>query len=171
MGIHDRLAELGLSLPKPPMPLASYVPYKLINLSSAQTMLDRLEHLPLASEMLYISGMIPLQDGAPFRTGRLGAEVSLEDGVSCAQICTLNGLAWANTALKGDLDRIIEVVQVRGYVASTPDFFDHSKVVNGCSDLLVDVFGDDGRHTRVVSGAVALPLNVPVEIDFVFSVR
>jgi len=171
MGIHERIAELGLSLPKPPMPLASYVPYKVLNLSSAQTMLDRLERLPVVGGMLYISGMIPLQDGAPFRTGRLGAEVSLDDGVSCAQICTLNGLAWADTALEGDIDRIIEVVQVRGYVASTSDFFDHSKVINGCSDLLVDIFGDDGRHTRVVSGAVALPLNVPVEIDFVFSLR
>jgi enamine deaminase RidA (YjgF/YER057c/UK114 family) len=171
MSIQKRIAELGLSLPQPSKPLANYVPYKIVNLGSAQSPLDVIEGLPIVNSMLYISGMVPLQNGELFRTGKLGADVSVEDGITCAQICTLNGLGWANSALDGDLDRIIEVVQVRGAVASTPEFFDHPKVVNGASDLLVQIFGEDGMHTRVVYGSVALPLNVPVEIDYVFSLR
>lgn len=171
MVIEERLAQLGLSLPAPVKPLANYVPYKVVNLSSRPSIADMLEQQPLVSGMLYISGMVPLQDGAPFAVGKLGAEVSVADGATCAQICTLNALSWASMALDGDLDRIIEVLQVRGHVACTPDFYDQPKVVNGASDMLVEIFGDDGKHTRIVVGCPALPLNVPVEIDYVFSLR
>lgn len=171
MTISDRLAQLGLSLPRPAQPVANYLPYKIINVSSAQSMLDMMDKRPLVNRLLYLSGMIPLQDGAPYRTGKLGAEVSLEDGVTCAQICTLNALGWASQALEGNLDQIIEVVRVRGFVASSPDFYDQPAVVNGASDMLVNIFGDDGKHARAVVGSVSLPLNVPVEIDYLFTLR
>jgi enamine deaminase RidA (YjgF/YER057c/UK114 family) len=171
MYIEERLAQLGLSLPTPVTPVANYVPYKVLNLSSAQSLLDMAEKRPLVNGLLYISGMIPLQDGRPYAVGLAGGEVGLEDGQTCAQLCALNALSWASRALEGDLDKIIEVVQVRAYVASAPGFYEQSKVVNGCSDLLVEIFGEDGKHTRVVVGCSALPLNVPIEIDFVFSLR
>jgi len=171
MPIKERIAKLGLSLPEPPAPRGSYVPYKIINLASLSGPADWAENLPVVNSLLFISGMIPLQDGQPYRTGKLGAEVSVEDGAVCAQICTLNALGWAKHALDGDLDRIIEVVQVRGFVASAPNFYAQPQVINGCSDLLVDIFGDDGRHVRTVVGSVSLPLDVPVEIDYLFSLR
>jgi enamine deaminase RidA (YjgF/YER057c/UK114 family) len=171
MSISQRIAQLGLSLPTPPEPQGNYVPYKIINLASLSSPTDWAEKLPVVNSMLYISGMIPLQDGAPYTTGKLGSEVSVEDGVICAQICTLNALGWAKIALEGDLDRIIEVVRVRGFVASAPDFYSQPMVINGCSDMLANIFGDDGKHTRSVVGSVSLPLDVPVEIDFLFSLR
>ena len=152
MSVSERLAGLGLRLPAPAAPVANYLPYKL------------------AGSMLYLSGMIPLLDGEPYRTGRLGAGVSLEEGIECARLCCLSALAWAKDALDGNLERIAGVIRVRGFVASTPDFFEQPKVLNGCSDLLLEVFGERGSHTRAAVGSVALPLNVPVEIDFLFSV-
>lgn len=171
MSIENRIAQLGLSLPEPAAPVASYVPYKILNLRGPLTPVSARDGLPISSGLLYLSGMIPVQDGQPYATGRLGDEVSLEDGVTCAQICTLNALAWAKVALDGDLDEIIEVVRVRGFVASTPDFHDQPKVVDGCSKMLVEIFGTDGKHVRSAVGSVSLPLDVPVEIDFVFSLR
>lgn len=153
------------------MPVANYLPYKIINVSSAPGLLDAYSKFPQVSGLLLLSGQIPMQEGQPYKTGKLGAEVSLEDGQECARICVLNALGWAKQALDGDLDRIIEVVQMRGMVASTPEFYDHPQVLNGASDLLVEILGDDGKHTRVATGHVALPLNVPVEIDFLFSLR
>jgi len=152
MPVIDRIHALGLKLPRPTMPVANYVPYKIVG------------------QLLWTAGMIPLVDGKPYTTGRLGAEVSMEQGMECARITTLNALGWAHVALDGDLERIAEVVQVRGFVASTPDFYDQPKVINGCSDLLVTIFGDKGRHTRATYGSVALPLNVPVEVDFLFAI-
>jgi len=152
MSVADQLAKLGIDLPKPALPVANYVPYKLVN------------------GLLYLSGQIPLVAGQPQVTGRLGAEVTLEEGVLCARIATLNALGWINSALDGDLERVREVIRVRGFVASTAGFYDQPKVLNGCSDLLVEVFGERGRHTRCAYGTVVLPLNVPVELDFIFSV-
>jgi enamine deaminase RidA (YjgF/YER057c/UK114 family) len=153
MSAIERIQVLGFSLPQPSMPVANYVPYKRVG------------------NLLWTAGMIPLVEGKLHATGRLGAEVPLELGVECARITTLNGLGWANLALDGNLDRIAEVVQVRGFVASTPDFFDQALVINGCSDLLVTVFGDNGRHTRATYGSSSLPLNSPVEIDFLFAIN
>jgi enamine deaminase RidA (YjgF/YER057c/UK114 family) len=171
MIIEKRIAELGLSLPEPPAPVANYVPWKIVNLRGPLTPVSGREGMPISSGLLYLSGMIPVEDGAPFATGKLGAGVSLEEGVTCAEICTLNALGWARVALEGNLDTIIEVVRVRGFVASTPEFTDHPKVLNGCSDMLVDIFGTDGRHVRSAVGCVSLPMDVPVEIDLVFSLR
>jgi len=153
MPIEARLDELGLDLPAPPAPVANYVPYKL------------------HGGLLYISGQIPLRNGAPLHTGLVGEQVSLEQGRECARLCLLNGLGWARSALDGELDRIAEVLRVRGFVACSAGFGDQPAVANGASDLLVEIFGDAGRHTRSVVGCSSLPLNVPVEIDFLFALR
>jgi len=158
MPILQRLKEKGLKLPVPSAPVANYLPYKMV-----------VDHMP-PEGTLYTSGMIPLVNGKPCCTGKLGDNVSIEQGIECSVHCTLNALGWANAALSGNLDRIAEVIRVNGYVASTPDFFDQPKVINGCSDLLVELFGDAGRHTRMTVGVASLPLNVPVEIDFIFRV-
>ena len=171
MSIAERLAQLGLDLPVPPAPVGNYLPYKRVNFSSAHSLRDNMEEREQVNQLLYISGMIPLQHGEPFATGKLGDGVSIEAAQTCAQICTLNALGWAKVALDGDLDRIIECVRVRGFVASTPEFYEQATVINGCSDQLVEIFGDDGKHVRSVVGCVSLPLNVPVEIDFVFTIR
>jgi len=171
MRTERRIAELGLSLPEPAAPVGSYVPYKVVNLRGPLTPVSGREGLPISSGLLYLSGMIPIQDGEPYKKGKLGGDVSLEDGVTCAEICTLNALAWASKALEGNLDTIIEVVRVRGFVACTPGFTDHLGVINGCSDLLAQIFGDAGRHVRSAVGCPSLPLDVPVEIDLVFSLR
>lgn len=152
MSIVERLSQMSLVLPEPTAPVANYVPYKF------------------AGGTLYLSGMIPTVAGTPHRTGLLGDSVSIEDGVECARICTMNALAWVKIALESNLDRVREVIRIRGFVACTPGFFDHPKVVNGASDLLVDIFGEAGKHTRAAVGAPSLPLNVPVEIDFIFAI-
>jgi enamine deaminase RidA (YjgF/YER057c/UK114 family) len=158
MSILQRLKERGLTLPEPSAPVANYLPYKMV-----------VDHMP-PEGILYTAGMIPLAGGKPVYTGRLGAEQTVEQGAECAVHCTLNGLAWASQALAGNLDRIAEVVRVNGYVAGTPDFFDQPQVINGCSDLLVGLFGEAGKHTRTAIGVASLPLNVPVQLDFIFRV-
>jgi enamine deaminase RidA (YjgF/YER057c/UK114 family) len=163
----ERLEQLGIELPQLAAPVANYVPYRFhsplhhIKVNEPMT-------FPHGNVLLYTSGMIPADGGVPLRTGKLGAEVSLEDGQLCARLCALNAIAWAKQALNGNLDAIAGVLQVRGFVACTPDFYDHPKVLNGCSDLLVEVFGERGKHTRAAVGCPSLPLNVPVEVDLIF---
>lgn len=157
-----RLSELGLTLPEPAAPVANYVPHRLTGPQTGAAG---------ASRMLYTSGMIPTVAGQPLHTGKLGAEVSIEEGQECARQCVLNGLAWLSVALEGDYERLLAVVQLRAFVACSADFADHPKVANGASDLLVALFDDRGRHTRAAVGCPSLPLNVPVEIDFLFEVR
>ncbi|MDZ7727870.1 MAG: RidA family protein [Dehalococcoidia bacterium] len=151
MTIDERLAELGVELPKPPAPAGLYSP-------SLQT-----------GNYLYISGQVPLSEGKPMARGKCGAEVSVEEGAGLARACTLNALAIARQHL-GSLDRISKVVRVGGYVASTPDFEDHPKVINGASELLMDVFGETGTHARIAIGVAALPRGVPVEVEFTFEI-
>jgi enamine deaminase RidA (YjgF/YER057c/UK114 family) len=143
----DRLSKLGHVLPTPAAPVANYVPYKL------------------TGRMLYLSGMIPVVDGSPLYTGRLGENITIEQGQACARQCILNSLAWVNEALSGDMERVFEIIQLRGFIACTAEFTQHPQVMNGASDLLVEVFGDRGKHTRVAVGSISLPLGVPVEID------
>ncbi len=158
MILSERLAQLGLSMPKLAMPVANYVPYKMV--------LDK-----QATGMLYISGMIPIVDGKLVHSGKVGVDVSIEQAIECARICTLNGLAWVNEALVGDMSRIWEVVKVQVFVASSLDFHDQPRVANGCSDLIVEIFGERGKHARAAVGVAVLPLNAPVEIDFIISVQ
>lgn len=151
MDIEARLAELGLALPTAPSALGSYIPARV------------------ADGLIYTAGQLPLEGGELVARGLVGAEVQLETAVLCARTATLNGLAAASTvAGPGGLTGVLKVT---GYVASASGFTDQPKVVNGASDLLVEVFGDAGRHVRAAVGVAALPMGAPVEIEFVFTVR
>ncbi len=150
--IDARLAELGITLPDAPAPAANYVPYVL------------------AGDMLFISGQISAgADG--LITGRLGEGMDVAAGAEAARRCGMAILAQARAALDGDLDRIVRVVKLGGFVNSTADFTDQPKVINGCSDLMVEVLGDAGRHARAAVSTPSLPLGVAVEVDAVIQVR
>lgn len=147
----DRLSSLGLSLPAAQAPLASYVPTRQHN------------------GILHLSGQGPLRDGAPTVTGQLGGEVSLEQGIEAARLTALNALAALKAEL-GELSRIASVQSLTAYVASAPGFHSQHLVMNGASDLLVEVLGDAGRHARVAVGTNALPMNLPVELSMIVAI-
>lgn len=151
--IAARLKELGITLPASPAPAANYVPF-------VQT-----------GNLLFIAGQVPTRDGKDTHTGKLGGNLSIEDGQAAARQCAINILAQVNAALAGDLDRVVRCVRLTGFVNCTPDFGGQPQVVNGASDLMVEVFGDAGRHARAAVGSVSLPRNVAVEVDAIFEVR
>lgn len=149
--IESRLKDLGLTLPEAAAPVANYVPY-------AQS-----------GQSVHISGQISLgPDGLV--TGRLGDGVSLEDGQAAARLCALNLIAQIKAACGGDLGKVKRIVKLGGFVNAHPDFYDIPKVINGASDLMVDVFGDAGRHARSAVGVAVLPLNAAVEVDAVVEI-
>lgn len=149
--IETRLAELGLTLPDAPTPAANYVPFVQ------------------SGSLVFISGQISSgPDG--LLCGKLGAGVSLEDGVAAARACGLALIAQLRAACAGDLTRVKRVVKLTGFVNCAPDFTDQPKVVNGASDLMVAVFGEAGRHARAAVGAPSLPLGVAVEIEGIFEI-
>lgn len=150
--VDARLKALGLSLPSAPSPVANYVPYLL------------------AGDLLFISGQISKAADGTVVTGTVGADVSVEAGQAAAKLCALNILAQAKAAL-GSLDRVKRVLKLTGFVNSAPGFGDHPKVVNGASDLMVDVLGDNGRHTRAAVGVSGLPLNSAVEVDAILLIE
>jgi enamine deaminase RidA (YjgF/YER057c/UK114 family) len=145
MSIADRLAELGIELPKPAAPVASYVP------------------VVVAGGLAHVSGQLPFIDGG-LVTGRLGEDVDLDLGARAARACGLMILAQLDAAL-GSLDRVARVVKLGAFVNSAPGFTDQPKVANGASDLMVEVFGDAGRHARSAVGVPVLPLGAAVEVD------
>jgi enamine deaminase RidA (YjgF/YER057c/UK114 family) len=147
----QRLAELGLSLPAVPAPVAAYVPAV------------RFE------DLVYTAGQLPLLNGTLRAVGKVGTDVSVDDAVDCARIAALNGLA-AVVDLTGDLDVITRIVRVVAYVASAPEFTDQPLVANGASGLLREIFGEAGRHARSAVGVAVLPLDAPVEVELVVAV-
>jgi len=151
MTSYDRLKELGLELPTPATPIANYVPFVLVN------------------GFLYLSGQGPRRADGSLCTGKVGADVSVEEAYQHAQLTGLNLLAVAHLAL-GDLARVRHVVKVLGMVNAIPTFGDHPKVINGCSDLFVNVLGDAGRHARSAVGMGSLPGNISVEIEAILQV-
>jgi len=151
---HDaRLAELGLTLPNAVAPAANYVPARR------------------SGNMIYIAGQVPTADGKDQFVGKLGRDVSIEDGQKAARLCAINILAQLRQALGGSLDSVVGCVRLGGFVNATPEFGDQPKVINGASDLMVAVFGDAGRHARAAVGCASLPRNVAVEVDAIFEVR
>jgi enamine deaminase RidA (YjgF/YER057c/UK114 family) len=146
-----RLADLGLSLPPVPVPVAAYVPAV------------RFE------DVVYTAGQLPLVDGTLRAVGKVGADVSVDEAVDCARIAALNGLA-AVVDLTGDLDVIRRIIKVVVYVASASGFTDQPLIANGASRLLADIFGDAGRHARSAVGVAVLPLDAPVELELLVSV-
>jgi enamine deaminase RidA (YjgF/YER057c/UK114 family) len=149
--VETRLSALGLSLPSAPAPAANYVPYCL------------------SGGVLYIAGQIPRGPSGIVYSGKVGADLSLDDGRKAAELCCLNILAQVKAAL-GEFDRLSQCVRLTGFVNATPDFLDHPKVINGASDLLVALLGDKGRHTRSAVGVASLPSDAAVEIDAIFAV-
>ena len=147
----ERLQELGVCLPAPAVPVAAYVP------------------CVRTGSLVYVSGQVPVLDGKPSHLGHLGDNVDLEDGRAAARTCAVNVLAALKAEL-GELSRVRRVVKVTGFVASTPDFTDHPKVINAASELFGDAFGDAGRHARAAIGVAALPLGVPVEVEAIVEV-
>jgi len=149
-----RLRELGIELPAPTQPkVAKILPTMIV---------DRL---------LFVSGMTPQWNGELRFIGKLGREFSLEEGQAAARLCTLNVLSQARAALDGDLDRIARVVNVKGYVNAMPDFTAIPDVVNGASELMVEVFGEAGYHTRTAMGNVVMPFDVALEVEAIFELR
>jgi len=151
VGVHERLAELGLTLPEVVAPVGAYVP------------------AVRSGSLVFTSGQMPMVDGAMVAVGKVGALVSPEQAKELARTCALNALA-AIEALVG-LDAVVRVVKVVGFVASTPDFTGHPAVINGASDLLGELFGEAGQHARSAVGVAALPLDAPVEVELVVEVR
>ena len=152
MSITARLAEKGIEIPAGNAPAANYVPDVQVG------------------NLLFVSGQVSMNaDGLV--TGKVGADMSVDDGAAAAQLCALGLLSQVKAACDGDMDRLVRVVKLTGFVNSTPDFTEQPKVINGASDFLVDALGDAGRHSRSAVSAGALPFNVAVEIEGIFEIK
>lgn len=149
--IEEKLSSLGITLPSPPAPVGSYVP------------------VVIAGNLVFVAGQIPLEAGQVKFSGKVGKDVPIETGQEAAKLCTINALAQLKAAL-GSLDRIKRVVKVAGFVNCEPSFADQPKVINGASDLLVQVFGEKGKHTRAAVGVGSLPLQSAVEVEFIVEI-
>jgi enamine deaminase RidA (YjgF/YER057c/UK114 family) len=154
MGLIDkRLAELGIVLPTPTQPVATYVPWVK------------------TGNLVYISGQGAMKDGKLQYTGRVGDTVSTEDAIASARLTAINIITHLRDACGGDLDRVKRIVKLLGLVNCTPTFGDHPKVINGASDLMVEVFGDKGRHARSAVGAPSLPFGLSVEVEAIAEIE
>lgn len=150
--IDARLSELGLTIPDAPVPAANYVPFVI------------------AKNMVYVSGQLPFIDGKVAKTGKVGQDLDTAAAKEIARICAINIVAQVKTACGGDLDRVVRCVEVGGFVNCIDGYAEQPEVLNGASDLMVEVFGDAGRHARFAVGTNALPRNVPVEVKAVFEI-
>ncbi|OYT18631.1 MAG: hypothetical protein CCU26_15745 [Nitrospira sp. UW-LDO-01] len=148
MSYEAKLKELGVTLPDPPKPVANYVPVVRVG------------------DLLFLSGVLPSRDGQLIMTGKLGGNLTIEQGIEASRVAVLNGLSIIRSAA-GSLDLVKQIVKMVGHIASAPGFTDQPQVLNGASDLLVSVFGDAGRHARVAVGAAELPRQAPVEIELI----
>ncbi len=149
--IDTRLSELGIALPDAQAPAANYVPFVR------------------SGDLVFISGQVS-RDEAGFVTGQVGRDLDVAEGQAAARTCALALIAQLRAACDGDLDRLVRVVKLTGFVNASPEFTDHPKVINGASDVFAEVFGDKGKHARAAVGTVSLPLGVAVEIEGVFEI-
>jgi enamine deaminase RidA (YjgF/YER057c/UK114 family) len=150
--IETRLVSLGIELPQPAAPAGAYVPFVMAGL------------------LLFIAGQLPVWNGEVRYRGRVGGERTTEDGYAAARLCGLNLLAQVREACAGNLDHVVRVVRLGGFVNAAPDFTDHPKVVNGASDLMAEVFGEAGHHARFAVGVSTLPFGVAVEVEGIFQI-
>ncbi|MFN0194459.1 MAG: RidA family protein [Aestuariivirga sp.] len=151
--IDKHLAELGIVLPQPSKPVANYVPWVR------------------TGNLVFVSGQVAVEAGKVMYPGQLGTDVTLEDGIKAARMCALSVIAQLKDACGGDLDKVRRIVKLVGFVNAAPGFTDHPKVVNGASDLMVEVFGDKGRHARSAVGSPSLPLNLSVEVEAIAEIE
>lgn len=152
MKIEEKLKAMGIELPEPPQPVAAYIP-------AVRT-----------GNLIFVSGQIPAQNGKVMYTGRVGAEISIEEAYQAARLCCINCLSVIKSVV-GDLDKVKRIVKVTGFVNSVGESGDQPKAVNGASELLVEVFGEAGKHARAAVGSSGLPLNVPVEVEMIVEVE
>jgi enamine deaminase RidA (YjgF/YER057c/UK114 family) len=150
MSIDAKLAALGIDLPTPPASVANYIPYKV------------------AGTMVVISGQLPFDQGHVAYKGKVGLDLSLEEGQAAARLCAINILTQLKAACGGQWDRVKGCLRVGGFVNCQPDYTDQPKVINGASDFMVEIFGDAGRHARAAIGVNALPLGAAVEVEATF---
>jgi len=150
--VDKRLSELGIDLPEPSAPAANYIPYVI------------------SGNLVFVSGQITMSGGELKYLGKVGDSLGIDDGYQAARICAINLLAQVKVACGGNLDRVKQVVKLGGFVNCVPDFTDQPKVINGASDLMVEVFGDAGKHARFAVGAPSLPLGIAVEVDGIFQI-
>ncbi len=151
--IDARLSELGVTVPEAAAPVANYVGHVV------------------SGNMVFVSGQVTLENGEFKHVGKLGDSISLDEGYQAARLCAINIIAQLKAACGGDLDRVKRIVRLGGFVNSTPDFTGQPKVINGASDLMVEVFGDKGRHSRAAVSAGALPAGVAVEVDCIAEIE
>ena len=151
--IEKKLADLGITLPPPGAPGGNYVPFVVVG------------------NLAFMAGQVAREAGKMKYTGKVGKDISIEQGQEAAKLCAVNLLAQLKEACGGDLDRVERCVRLGGFVNSPPDFLDHPKVVNGASDLMVQVFGERGQHARTAVGVAALPLDSAVEVEAVFQLK
>ena len=150
--IAARIKTLGIELPEPSKPGGSYVPYHF------------------SGNLLFLTGQLCHWNGEKLFVGKLGVDFDIEDGQKAARVCGLNLVSQLNVALEGQLDRISKTIRLAGYINSAPEFYGQSQVMNGASDLFVEIFGEKGRHTRLAVGVSALPYNVAVEVEGIFEI-
>ena len=149
----ENIKNLGLNIPELPKALANYVPYKIVG------------------KTMYISGQAPVKNGELIYKGKVGSDISVEDGIEAARLCVINIIAAAKTGLEGDWSKLDSFVKLTGYVNCQDTFTDQPKIINGASDMLVEIFGDQGRHSRVAVGSNTLPLGISVEIDAIVQLK
>ena len=149
----ENIKNLGLNIPELPKALANYVPYKIVG------------------KTMYISGQAPVRNGELIYKGKVGSDVTVEDGIKAARLCVTNIIAAVKTGLEGDWGKLDSFVKLTGFVNCQDDFTDQPKIINGASDMLVEIFGDQGRHARVAVGSNALPLGISVEIDDIVQLK
>ncbi len=150
--VATKLEELGIQLPEVPKPAFTYIPYVI------------------TGNLVFVSGQVPLVDGS-FITGKLGDTMDIENGAKAARVCAINLLAQVNKACENDLERLVRVVKLTGFVNSTPNFGHHPAVINGASDLFVEILGEAGRHARSAVGMADLPFGVAVEVEGIFEIE
>jgi len=150
--IEERLDELGITLPVPPKPAGSYIP------------------VVKTGKLLFVSGQIPMKEGKVVFQGKVPANISIEDAQKAAKLCIINALAQLKTEID-TLDKISRIVKVSGFVNSSQDFVEQPKIINAASDLLFEIFGDKGKHSRIAVGVTSLPLNSTVEIDLIAEIN
>ena len=149
----ENIKNLGLNIPELPKAQANYVPYKIVG------------------KTMYISGQAPVHNGELIYKGKVGSDITVEDGIKAARLCVTNIIAAVKTGLEGDWGKLDSFVKLTGYVNCQDTFTDQPKIINGASDMLVEIFGDQGRHSRVAVGSNSLPLGISVEIDAIVQLK
>ena len=151
--IDKKINELGLDLPKLSKPIANYLPYKI------------------HKETLYISGQGPIKNGEVIYSGKIGKDLSIEDGISASKLCCLNIIAIIKDACRGNWENFDKILKIGGFVNCVDDFKDQPKIINGASDMIVEIFGENGKHSRFAVGTNSLPLNFAVEIEAIVTLK